>query len=165
MGDPVFRFCHSAADRSLNRREMNSAHMLTPPPIATQAFTDAAAAVARLEEIYERNTKFLRDRLEAYINGALTSARLRAYYPFVRMTTSTHTQLDSRLAYGFVAKPGVYETSVTRPDLFRRYLTDQIRRQLITRNRRVAIVLAVISMAVAFIAAHVSAWLVSPGVM
>jgi len=102
--------------------------MLTPPPIATEAFTDAAAAVARLEEIYERNTRFLRDHFERYINGAPAPARLRAYYPFVRMTTSTHTRLDSRLAYGFVAKPGVYETSVTRPDLFRTYLTDQIRR-------------------------------------
>src|SRR6516165_3505177 len=102
--------------------------MLTPPPIATEAFTDAAAAVARLEEIYERNTRFLRDHFERYINGAPAPARLRAHYPFVRMTTSTHTRLDSRLAYGFVAKPGVYETSVTRPDLFRSYLTDQIRR-------------------------------------
>ena len=37
-----------------------------PPPIATEAFTDAAAAVARLDEIYERNTGFLRDRFEAY---------------------------------------------------------------------------------------------------
>ena len=27
----------------------------TPQAIATEAFTDAAAAVARLEEIYERN--------------------------------------------------------------------------------------------------------------
>jgi AMP nucleosidase len=113
------RFCHS--------RPAMTQTLLTPPPIATEAFTDAAGAVARLEEIYERNTKFLRDRFEAYINGAPTSARLRAYYPFVRMTTSTHTRLDSRLAYGFVAKPGVYETSVTRPDLFRTYLTEQIR--------------------------------------
>jgi AMP nucleosidase len=101
---------------------------LTPPPIATEAFTDAAAAVARLEEIYERNTKFLRDRFEAYANGAPLKTRLRASYPFVRMTTSTHVRLDSRLAYGFVAGPGVYETTVTRPDLFRAYLIDQIRR-------------------------------------
>jgi AMP nucleosidase len=43
------------------------------------------------------------------------------------MTTSTHARVDSRLAYGFVARPGVHETSVTRPDLFRIYLTDQIR--------------------------------------
>ena len=45
--------------------------------------------------------------------------RVRATYPFVRVTTSTHARLDSRLSYGFVAGPGVYETSVTRPNLFR----------------------------------------------
>jgi len=37
----------------------------TPPPITTEAFVDAGAAVARLEEIYERNTGFLRSRFEA----------------------------------------------------------------------------------------------------
>ena len=98
----------------------------TPPSIATEAFTDADAAVARLEEIYQRNTQFPRDRFEAYINGAAPTGRARATYPFVRITTSTHARLDSRLAYGFVAGPGVHETSVTRPDLFRDYLTEQI---------------------------------------
>jgi tetrahydromethanopterin S-methyltransferase subunit F len=39
------------------------------------------------------------------------------------------------------------------------------RLQLITRNRRLAAVLALIAVAVAFVAGHVSAWLVSPGVM
>ena len=52
---------------------------------------------------------------------------MRATYPFVRITTSTHARLDSRLSYGFVAGPGVHETTVTRPDLFRAYLTEQIR--------------------------------------
>ena len=98
----------------------------TPPTIATEAFTDAAAAVARLEDIYQRNTQFLRDRFEAYINGATPTARVRATYPFVRITTTTHARLDSRLAYGFVAGPDIHETSVTRPDLFRSYLTEQI---------------------------------------
>ena len=32
----------------------------------------------------------------------------------------------SRLSYGFVSGPGMYETSVTRPDLFRGYFTEQI---------------------------------------
>ena len=98
-----------------------------PPPIATQAFTDAEAAVARLEEIYDRNTQFLRDRFEAYLTGQSFTTHVRACYPFVRMTTATHARLDSRLSYGFVAGPGVHETSVTRPDLFRSYLTEQIR--------------------------------------
>jgi hypothetical protein len=44
-------------------------------------------------------------------------------------------------------------------------IIQQARQQLITRNRRVAILLALVTVAVAIIAAHVSAWLVSPGVM
>ncbi|WP_315702704.1 MULTISPECIES: AMP nucleosidase [unclassified Bradyrhizobium] len=99
----------------------------TPQPIATEAFTDADAAVARLEEIYARHTEFLRDRFEAYANGQVFATRVRAHYPFVRITTTTHARLDSRLSYGFVARPGVHETSITRPDVFRLYLTEQIR--------------------------------------
>lgn len=98
----------------------------TPPRIATEAFSDAAAAVARLHDIYERNTRFLRDRFEAYANGEALTTHVRATYPFVRVTTSTYARLDSRLSYGFVARPGVHEISVTRPDLFRAYLTEQI---------------------------------------
>jgi AMP nucleosidase len=98
-----------------------------PPPIATASFVDAAAAVARLEEIYQRNTAFLRAQFEHYIAGEPLAARVRATYPFVRITTASHARLDSRLAYGFVSGPGVHETTVTRPDLFRRYFIEQMR--------------------------------------
>jgi AMP nucleosidase len=101
--------------------------ILTPQHFATEAFTDAPAAVARLEELYERNTRFLRDRFEAYANGEPLATRVRATYHFDRITTATHARVDSRLSYGFVARPGVHETTVTRPDLFRAYLTEQIR--------------------------------------
>ena len=101
--------------------------VLTPQRIATEAFTDAAAAVVRLDEIYERNTHFLRDCFEAYVNGESLTTRVRATYPFARLTISTHARLDSRLSYGFVTGPGVHETTVTRPDLFRAYLTEQIK--------------------------------------
>jgi len=100
--------------------------VLAPERIATEAFTDATAAVTRLKEIYERNTRFLRDRFEAFARGETPMRRVRATYPFVRITTSTHARLDSRLSYGFVAGPGVHETTVTRPDLFHAYLTEQI---------------------------------------
>src|SRR5215470_17368748 len=106
---------------------MCSASVLTPCSFTTEAFSDATAAVARLDEIYDRNTRFLRDHFEAYINGERLTTRVRATYPLVRVTTSTHARLDSRLSYGFVAGPGVHETSVTQPGLFRAYLTDQIR--------------------------------------
>ncbi len=108
-----------------------------PPSITTEAFVDAGAAVSRLEEIYERNTGFLRNRFEAYVNGAVITTRVRAHYPFVRITTSSHARLDSRLAYGFVAGPGIHETSITRPDIFRTYLTEQI--GLLVKNHGVAV--------------------------
>lgn len=97
-----------------------------PPPIQTESFTDAGLAVARIEEIYERNTAFLRKAFEAYRKGAPVETRVRATYPFVRVTTTTHARLDSRLSYGFVSGPGVHQTTVTRPDLFRGYLAEQI---------------------------------------
>jgi hypothetical protein len=40
-----------------------------------------------------------------------------------------------------------------------------MKRQLITRNRRLAAVLAVLTVVISVLAAHVSVWLVSPGVM
>jgi AMP nucleosidase len=111
--------------------------VLTPQRIATEAFTDAAAAVVRLDEIYERNSHFLRNCFEAYVNGESLTTRVRATYPFVRLTTSTHARLDSRLSYGFVTGPGVHETTVTRPDLFRAYLTEQIK--LLIENHNVPV--------------------------
>jgi AMP nucleosidase len=111
--------------------------VVTPPPMATQAFTDAPSAVDRLEQIYARNTAFLRDRFEAYGRGEAFGARVRACYPFVRITTGTYARVDSRLSYGFVAGPGAYQTTVTRPDLFRTYLTEQI--GLLIKNHAVPV--------------------------
>ena len=93
--------------------------VLTPQCIATEAFTNATAAVARLDEIYERNTGFLRDRFGAYANGELIGTRVRATYPFVRITTATHARAHLRFRTA--------STTVTRPGLFHAYLTEQIK--------------------------------------
>ena len=82
-----------------------SPKMLLPEPFVTKAFTDASKAVTRLEEIYARNTEFLRTHFKTYLNGPLPVARVRATYPLVRVTTATHSRLDSRLSYGFVSGP------------------------------------------------------------
>src|SRR5690606_9143256 len=41
--------------------------------------------------------------------------------------TTSVAHADSRLAYGFVAGPGTFETTVTRPELFARYYQEQFR--------------------------------------
>ena len=108
-----------------------------PEPVPVEAFTDPVAAVDRIEMIYERNTAFLRAAFETYCRGEPPSARCRATYPFVRVITTTHARLDSRLSYGFVSGPGVHQTTVTRPDLFRNYLVEQI--GLLIRNHGVPV--------------------------
>ena len=48
------------------------------------------------------------------------------------LATDTHGRADSRLSYGQFNGPGVYETTVSRPELFRTYLVDQL--EVILRN-------------------------------
>ncbi|ESR22666.1 AMP nucleosidase [Lutibaculum baratangense] len=100
--------------------------IIQPDPIETEEFRDAESALRRIEEIYERNTAFLREQFRAYLSGRAPSSRVRAAYPFVRIATRSHARVDSRLSYGFVAHPGVHETTVTRPDVFRDYYLEQI---------------------------------------
>jgi AMP nucleosidase len=64
-------------------------------------------------------------------------ARYRAFYPEVRITTTSFAQIDSRLSFGHVAEPGTYVATVTRPDLFRHYLQQQI--ALLVTNHGVAV--------------------------
>ncbi|MGR3761155.1 AMP nucleosidase [Roseobacteraceae bacterium NS-SX3] len=105
----------------------------TPDHPAPEAFTDAEEAVARLELLYAQATGFLCDEfVRAMAEGAPDNQRIRAFYPEIRITTATFAQVDTRLSFGHVSSPGTYATTVTRPDLFRNYLTQQI--GLLIRN-------------------------------
>ncbi|MFN3722749.1 MAG: AMP nucleosidase [Paracoccaceae bacterium] len=98
----------------------------TPDLPAAQDFTDPAAAVDRLEELYAKATTFLADHFSATVTKGKPHTRIRAFYPEIRLRVSSHTKADSRLAFGHVASPGTYATTVTRPDLFRNYLIQQL---------------------------------------
>ncbi|PKP73882.1 MAG: AMP nucleosidase [Alphaproteobacteria bacterium HGW-Alphaproteobacteria-6] len=110
----------------------------TPPMAAPEAFFDAEAAVSRLEALYTQATRFLHDRFVQTLTGARPDARVRAFYPEIRITTTSHAKADSRLSYGHVAVPGTYAATVTRPALFRNYLVQQI--DLLIRNHGVPVV-------------------------
>ena len=99
----------------------------------SETFTDAAAAVERLQLLYQQATDFLCEGFtKAMGDGTTGSHRIRAFYPEIRVTTASFAQVDSRLSFGHVANPGEYATTVTRPDLFEHYLTEQI--ALLIRN-------------------------------
>ncbi len=98
----------------------------TPDVPNPEKFSDPLAAVARLEELYEQATKFLCDRFANTLKNGAPTERFRAFYPEIRIRTSSYAQVDSRLSFGHVSEPGTHATTVTRPDLFRSYLTQQI---------------------------------------
>ncbi len=100
--------------------------VLTPKAVEPQKFHDATAAVDRLIELYDQATQFLRDHFVQVLEAAPENTRYRAFYPEVRFQTLTYAQVDSRLSFGHVSSPGRYAATITRPDLFRNYLTQQI---------------------------------------
>ncbi|MES0864757.1 AMP nucleosidase [Ruegeria sp. SCPT10] len=98
----------------------------TPDAIAPEQFTDPKAAVARLEVLYKQATEFLCDNFASALQDGAPEERIRAYYPEIRIKTASYAQVDSRLSFGHVSEPGIHATTVTRPDLFRSYLVQQI---------------------------------------
>ncbi|HRZ59761.1 MAG TPA: AMP nucleosidase [Rubrivivax sp.] len=110
---------------------------IEPLYIAPARFDDAAQALEQVRDIYRRSVQHLRDALHAFIAGADPQQHVRACYPFVRVRTDTVARADSRLSYGFVAGPGTYETTLTRPDLFGRYCLEQF--ALLLRNHGVTL--------------------------
>src|SRR5262249_10775002 len=98
-------------------------------------------AVAYVKEIYEANVTFLREKFQRLANGEVPPGRIRACYPYVAITTTRPTQIDTRLAFGFVPGPGRYSTTLTRPDLFERYYAEQF--DLILKNHNVPIEIGV----------------------
>ncbi len=110
-----------------------------PPFVAPSRFTDPAAALARVREIYELNIGHLRSAMQRFVSGESLPGHVRACYPFVRVQTDTVSRLatsgSAHLSYGFVAGPGHFETTLTRPDLYANYYLEQF--QLLLENHKV----------------------------
>jgi len=111
--------------------------MLLPPFTAPTRHTDAASALAQVQAIYNDAIAHLRGHMHSYVRGAIgTDQKVRAHYPLVRLHVP-HSQKrehgpNARLSYGFVAGPGRFETTLTRPDLYADYYFKQF--QLLLHN-------------------------------
>jgi len=102
----------------------------TPSPIkdglmTTKGFRDAEKALHWVEEIYTRNVEYLRHAFQEFSRGKWNGDRAHAHYPYLEITVTKPPAVDNRLSYGFLSRPGVYRTTLTRPDLFRAYYLEQ----------------------------------------
>ncbi len=101
-------------------------------------YDDAAAAVARLKEIYADGRGLLKAHFDKFVSGARDLPKVDACYPYLRMkVTSTPPLTRGKLAYGMVAEAGDYGTTVTNPALFESYYLEQIR--LLMENHSVPV--------------------------
>jgi AMP nucleosidase len=99
----------------------------TPDFTAPVFYRDPAAALAQVQAIYQRSVEHLRLAMREFVAGGdFRQTRVRACYPFVRLHTQSTSKLaPAHLSYGFVAGPGRFETTLTRPDLYGPYLLKQ----------------------------------------
>jgi AMP nucleosidase len=116
---------------------MTSHSILSPEATDPKSFTDAILAVDHLIHLYLNATRFLAKAFADCTRMGKPAARIRAYYPEIRLTVAQHDTIDSRLSFGHVAAPGTYATTITRPDLFRNYLVQQI--DLLMKNHGVPV--------------------------
>ncbi|MCA0939039.1 AMP nucleosidase [Salipiger pacificus] len=100
--------------------------IVSPEAPEPELFDEAEAAVERLCMLYAQAAEFLKERFLSSMAEGHPDVRYRAFYPEVRITTTSFAKVDSRLSFGHVSAPGTHATSITRPDLFRHYLKQQI---------------------------------------
>jgi AMP nucleosidase len=107
--------------------------------IAPQRFTEPAAALEQVMRIYDGSIAHLRAAMQRFVAGDDGAGHVRACYPLVRIHTDTVSRTATpdiaRLSYGFVAGPGRFETTLTRPDLYRDYYLEQF--SLLLQNHQV----------------------------
>ena len=120
--------------------------MQTHPQTAfsTETFHEAVQALARVQAIYESGVAYLRAGLQSFVDATdiapHTPIRVRAFYPFIRLRTTSvaHSEgANKTLSYGFVSGAGLFETTLTRPDLFASYYGQQF--ELLLQNHGVAL--------------------------
>jgi AMP nucleosidase len=116
---------------------------LEPANHQREFFLNPDHAVARVQEIYDANTAYLRDNFARFATGQDAPRRQLIGYPYAAVTIEEQHQVDRRLAYGFISGRGRYAITLTRPKLFARYYAEQFR--LLLKNHNVPIEIGVSS--------------------
>ena len=99
----------------------------SPKNTKPRSFKDPEAVLKSVMEIYDAQLSLLQKQFENFISGKHKGSRVSGFYPYVEISTNQARRLDSRRAYGFVPRPGTYRATLTRPDLFKNYYTEQFK--------------------------------------
>ena len=103
---------------------------------------DPAEAVARLRRLYDQAAAKLKDTFITYAREEKAPGQITSYYPFVGVAIgASELNFDARISYGMLHDPGIYGTTITRPDLFADYYETQL--AIIRANHNVSIVTGV----------------------
>jgi AMP nucleosidase len=100
----------------------------SPKIFKSRSFKDPQAVLDAVTEVYESNIAYLRMQFEHFVEGKTApDDRITACYPYIKISAKNARRADTRLAYGFVPRPGTYSTTITRPDIFKSYYLEQVR--------------------------------------
>ena len=93
---------------------------------------NAQAALARLETLYTASVADLRQAVKTFLETGErpdAEARAKGLFAYPRLRVSWFGERPANLetrAFGRLSRPGVYETTITRPDLYGSYLIQQL---------------------------------------
>ena len=95
----------------------------------------AVEALEAIQDIYQTGTDYLKSNFQDFAKAdEWDDGRISAFYPYLKIKVDNSKRVDTRLSYGFVSKPGVHYTTLTRPDIFDHYYLEQIQNLLNNHN-------------------------------
>ncbi len=94
-----------------------------------EAIDEPTRVVERLIALYGTAATAVEAAFRAFEGGVKGAPPLEATYPFLGLRVGAERlNIDARVAFGALTDPGIFGTTVTRPDLFRGYLLDNTQR-------------------------------------
>jgi AMP nucleosidase len=99
-------------------------------PLHFERFAEPAPAIDRLASLYHDAASALRAAVERFLQDGVTPSqdvRARFRYPKLRIIyRPENVPPSNHRAFAKFTEAGIYETTVTHPDAFRRYLMEQL---------------------------------------
>ena len=121
--------------------EMPKQKIVTLEKTKRKIFWDSSRAVKKLKADYEKSINFLRQKFDKFLKDGYKGERYRVYYPEISIEVKSFAPTDSRLSFGHVTEPGIYAATITQPELFEKYLTQQL--SLLIENHKVQVTIGV----------------------